>query len=175
MFSTWPWTKFDHGEHRKNTPPAASSGVPGPAERDQHRGHPAQLVRDAELDLLAADLHRVRVVLGGGQARLDVAEGDGVDVDLELAPLLGERLRQADDRRLARRVVRLAGIAHRARDRRDVDDLAEHLVALLALRLGGLAHVRRDRTAHPERDDEWMSSILWNHSSLILWIGASSV
>jgi hypothetical protein len=28
MFSTWPWTKFDHGEHRKNTPPAASSGVP---------------------------------------------------------------------------------------------------------------------------------------------------
>ena len=28
MFSTWPWTKFDHGEQRKNTPPAASSGVP---------------------------------------------------------------------------------------------------------------------------------------------------
>src|SRR5918998_1094736 len=29
MLSTWPCTKFDHGEHRKNTPPAASSGVPG--------------------------------------------------------------------------------------------------------------------------------------------------
>src|SRR4029079_13266083 len=29
MFSTWPWTKFDHGEQRKNPPPAASSGVPG--------------------------------------------------------------------------------------------------------------------------------------------------
>src|SRR4029079_3738724 len=29
MFRTWPWTKFDHGEQRKNTPPAASSGVPG--------------------------------------------------------------------------------------------------------------------------------------------------
>src|SRR5919108_513258 len=28
MFSTCPWTKFDHGEQRKNTPPAASSGVP---------------------------------------------------------------------------------------------------------------------------------------------------
>ena len=29
MFRTWPWTKFDHGEQRKKTPPAASSGVPG--------------------------------------------------------------------------------------------------------------------------------------------------
>ena len=29
MLSTCPWTKFDHGEQRKNTPPAASSGVPG--------------------------------------------------------------------------------------------------------------------------------------------------
>ena len=29
MFRTWPWTKFDHGEQRKNTPPAASCGVPG--------------------------------------------------------------------------------------------------------------------------------------------------
>src|SRR5215211_331767 len=28
MLSTCPWTKFDHGEQRKNTPPAASSGVP---------------------------------------------------------------------------------------------------------------------------------------------------
>src|SRR3954447_2887320 len=29
MLSTWPWTKFDHGEQRKKTPPAASSGLPG--------------------------------------------------------------------------------------------------------------------------------------------------
>ena len=28
MLSTWPCTKFDHGEQRKKTPPAASSGVP---------------------------------------------------------------------------------------------------------------------------------------------------
>src|SRR5215216_3470730 len=28
MLRTCPWTKFDHGEQRKNTPPAASSGVP---------------------------------------------------------------------------------------------------------------------------------------------------
>src|SRR5215213_2724467 len=36
----------------------------GPADRDHHRGHPAHLLRDAELDLLAADLHLVLVVLG---------------------------------------------------------------------------------------------------------------
>src|SRR4051812_40971252 len=80
-------------------------GRPRPPERDQHRGHPAQLVRDAELDLLAADLHRVRLFLGGGQTRLDVAERDGVHVDLELAPFLGHGLSQAYDGRLARRVV----------------------------------------------------------------------
>ena len=27
--STCPWTKFDHGEQRKKTPPAASAAVPG--------------------------------------------------------------------------------------------------------------------------------------------------
>src|SRR5215208_2802584 len=53
----------------------------GAAERDEHRRHPAHLVRDAELDLLPADLHHVVGVLGGGEPRLDVAEGDGVDVD----------------------------------------------------------------------------------------------
>src|SRR3954452_23126422 len=51
------------------------------AERDEHRGHAAQLVGDAELDLLAVDLHDVVVDLRGGQARLDVPERDRVDVD----------------------------------------------------------------------------------------------
>src|SRR2546430_13181349 len=38
MFSTWPCTKFDHGEQRKNTPPAASCGVPGrPRDRKSTR------------------------------------------------------------------------------------------------------------------------------------------
>src|ERR1041385_2994609 len=67
------------------------------AERDQHRGHAAHLVGDAELALLAADLHRVVLDLGGGEAGLDPAERDRVDVDLELAPFLGERLGEADD------------------------------------------------------------------------------
>src|SRR5215213_4360654 len=62
-------------------------GRAGAAEGDDHRGHGAHLLRDAELHLLPVDLHRVVGLLGGGEARLDPAEGDGVDVDLELAPL----------------------------------------------------------------------------------------
>src|SRR5215207_2068379 len=71
------------------------------AERDEHLRHAAQLVGDAELHLLATDLHGVRLLLGRGQARLDEAEGDGVAVDLELAPLLRQRLRHADHAGLA--------------------------------------------------------------------------
>src|SRR5688500_3596042 len=71
------------------------------SERDDHRGHRAHLLRDAELDLLALALDRAALLLRGGEARLDEAERDGVDVDLELAPLLRERLREADHPRLA--------------------------------------------------------------------------
>ncbi len=51
------------------------------------------------------------------------------------------------------RVVDLARVAHRARDRGDVDDLAEDLLALGLLGLGRLAPVRGDRADHPEGDD----------------------
>ena len=151
MLSTWPWTKFDHGEQRKNTPPGGLLGRAGAAERDHHRRQAAHLVGDPELHLLPVDLDLVRVDLGGRQARLDEAERDRVDVDLELAPLLRQRLRQPDHGGLAGGVVGLAGVAHRARDRGDVDDLAEHLAALLALPLGGLAQVRRGGAEDAER------------------------
>src|SRR3712207_298627 len=59
-----------------------------PAEGDEHRPHAAQLLGDAELHLLAVDLHDVVVGLRGGQPGLDEPEGDRVAVDLELAPLL---------------------------------------------------------------------------------------
>src|SRR5829696_2052417 len=113
------------------------------AERDEHRRHPPHLVRDPELDALAADLHLVVLHLRRRQARLDPPERDRVDVDLELPPLLGQRLRQSHHAGLAGGVVRLPGVAHRARDRGDVHDLAEDLLAALALGLGGLAQVRR--------------------------------
>src|SRR3712207_573523 len=89
----------------------------GAAQRDEHRAHAAQLLGDAELHLLAVDLHDVLGVLGRRQARLDEAERDRVAVDLELPPLLGQRLGQADDAELARRVVGLAGVAVHARGR----------------------------------------------------------
>src|SRR3954463_9485212 len=50
----------------------------GAAERDEHRGHPAHLLRDAQLDALAVDLHLVVLHLGGGESRLDPAERDRV-------------------------------------------------------------------------------------------------
>ncbi len=125
----------------------------GAAQRDQRRTQRDHLLGDAQLDLLAADVGHVLLVLGRGQTRLDEPERHRVDVDLELAPFLGQRPGQPDHGRLARGVVGLAGVAHRARDRGDVDDLAEHLDALLALLLGRLAHVGGDRPAHPERDD----------------------
>ena len=137
---------------RNRTGPAASSGC---------AGRPSGMIIDAiaricsgmpELDLLAGrSLDLLALLLGLGEPGLDEAEGDRVDVDLERAPLLGERLRQADDAGLRRRVVGLAGVAHRARDRGDVDDLAEDLLALAQLRLRGLAPVRRERPASPGR------------------------
>src|SRR3712207_2126460 len=58
-------------------------GRAGAPERDEHRAHAAQLLGDAELDLLAVDLHDVLVGLGRGKPRLDEAEGHRVAVDLE--------------------------------------------------------------------------------------------
>src|SRR3712207_6865859 len=45
--------------------------------------------------------------LGRREPRLDPAERDRVDVDLELPPLLGQRLGQPDDGRLDRKSTRL--------------------------------------------------------------------
>ena len=125
----------------------------GAAERDHHLPHLPHLLGDPELDLLALTLDLAGVLLGGGEARLDEAEGDGIAVDLELTPLLGDGLGQAGHPGLGGGVVGLAGVAHRARDRGDVDDLAEDLPALGLLGLGRLAPGRGERADHAERDD----------------------
>src|ERR1035437_6880928 len=76
-------------------------GAGGSTERDQHGGPLGHLLGDAELDRLPVLLHGVLVDLGLREARVDEAEGDGVDVDLELAPLLGDRFREPHDSGLA--------------------------------------------------------------------------
>src|SRR5204863_489498 len=121
---------------------------------------------DVDVGALGVDEVRRALTVGGDRLHtgMDRSRGRGgpsrrgrrrdrVAVDLELAPLLRERLRQADDRRLRRGVVRLAGIPHRAGDRGDVDDLAEDLAALLALLLRRLAQMRRGRADDAERHD----------------------
>ncbi len=98
--STWPWTKFDHGEQRKNTAGGLLRRA-RPAERDQRRGiericsgMPSCTVWPPISIVFSASLVAVR--------RVSIAaERDRVDVDLELAPLLGQRLGQADHRGLA--------------------------------------------------------------------------
>src|SRR6185436_3151610 len=96
------------------------------AERDHlvHGGDAAAL--HADLDLAALDLDLAGFALAErlGEAGLDVAEGNRIHRDVVAAELLGQRLGEADDARLAGRVVRLAGIAVDARGRGDVHDLA---------------------------------------------------
>src|SRR5215207_11336598 len=94
------------------------------ARGDETEGDLAVRLRDAETDVGRLARHALARLLRLRQARLDEAEGDGVDLYVELPPLLRERLGEPDDAGLARRVVGLPGVAARARRRRDVDDLA---------------------------------------------------
>ena len=162
MPPNWPPVTFRHlAVHVVGEPGAEEEhrrrgllGLGGAAERDDHRGHRPHLLGDPEVDLLAvADLDLLALLLRLRQPGLDEAEGDRVAVDLEPAPLLGERLGEADDAGLGGRVVDLAGVAHRPRDRGDVDDLAEQLLALGLLGLRRLAPVRGDRADDAEGDD----------------------
>src|SRR5215207_3721404 len=112
------------------------------ARGDETEGDLAVRLRDAETDVGRLARHALARLLRLRQPRLDEAEGDGVDLYVELPPLLRQRLRQAHDAGLARRVVGLAGVAARARRRRDVDDLARlRAPRLFALALRGLAQV----------------------------------
>src|SRR5205823_2322431 len=88
-------------------------GRPPAAERDHlaHRGQTRPLHADAHLAPLDLDAAGLAFGQGLGQARLDVAERHAVHRDVIAPPLLGERLRDTDDRRLAGRVVHLSGVA----------------------------------------------------------------
>ena len=94
-------------EQRNRTAPATSSGSPS---------RPSGVFCE----------HRAGRLLGQhvGQLRLDVAGRDDVGAHVAAAELAGERLREADDPRLRRSVVRLAPVAAHADDRGDVHDRA---------------------------------------------------
>src|ERR1700730_6631171 len=89
-----------------------------------------------------------------GETGLDVAEGDGVHRDVVAAELLGQRLGEADDARLAGRVVLLAGIAVDARGRGDVHDLAHDALAGGALLVDLLAEMLLEGAQDPKRRGE---------------------
>src|SRR5262249_9160796 len=112
-------------------------GQAAAAERDHlvHGGDAAALHADLDLAALDLDLARLALAPGLGEARLDVAEGDGIHRDVVTAEFLGQRLGEADNACLAGRVVRLAGIAVHARGRGDIHHLAHDALALGALLL----------------------------------------
>src|SRR5476651_456771 len=74
------------------------------AERDHlvHGGDAAALDSDLDLAALDLDLARLALAQGLGEAGLDIAEGHGIHRDVVAAELLGQRLGEADDARLAR-------------------------------------------------------------------------
>src|ERR687892_2674675 len=90
------------------------------AEEAYRPGHVLRRAETAEGRVLK---HQVLQFLGEllGEPRRDIAGGDDVGADAAIAELPRERLREADDPRLRRRVVGLPGIAVDAHDARDVD------------------------------------------------------
>lgn len=123
-------------------PPQRDVGVRGLRLRGGGRG---LLARDSERDLLAVrEGDEGALLLGVRQAGHDVAEGDGVGADAELrAPLLRDRLGQADDAGLGQGVVGLARVAVDARGGGDVDDHARLTVLDAEVGSGGADQAER--------------------------------
>ena len=114
--------------------PRHEPGLVGAEEADGSR----DVLRVAEAPERCRVEHRLRRLLGEhvGQARAHVAGRDDVRTHVAAAELARERLREADDPRLRRRVVRLPEVAVHSDDRRDVHDRP---AALLHHRPGGRA------------------------------------
>jgi len=108
---------------------------------------------NAEGDLGAVGQDGFRAgLLGGGQAREDVAEGDGVCAHAEGgAPLLRDGFGQAHHARLRQRVVGLARVAVQPARRRDVDDVAR--LAVLDAEVGRRRADQLERRAAVQVDD----------------------
>src|SRR3954462_10448277 len=116
-----PWERSDV------QPPRHVQGMPGDVprllagEEEDGRGDVVHGAQALEGDGAGEGL------LGGlgerlGHRGLDVARSHHVGRDVAAAQLAGQRLGEADQPRLGGRVVRLAGVAHHAHHRGDVDD-----------------------------------------------------
>ena len=92
-------------EARKSTAPATSSGRPNRPKRN-----PAQHGRPGLLGQ------------GAGHVGLDEAGRNGIHQDVAAAVLLGDRLGESDQPRLAGSIVGLALVAGEADDAGDIDD-----------------------------------------------------
>lgn len=93
--------------------------------RDRHVAH---AVRDSEYNFLAVNFDS-GIALGLSEARVDEAKRNRVAADAEGAPLLGDGLGHAQDRRLGSGIVELPRVAVQAGSGRDVDDNLIRLAA----------------------------------------------
>ena len=125
--STAPVMNDASSEQRNRTAPATSSGSPS---------RPSGVFCE----------HRVGRLLGQdvGQLRLHVAGNDDVRADVPAAELARERLREADDPGLRRRVVRLPPVPVDADDRGDVHDRPRALLHHPARRRAARVEARRE-------------------------------
>src|SRR5512132_2510497 len=124
-----------------------------PSAEGDHPFHEGEHFRlHAHLHFPLADMRDRRLGTDRlGHSRADVTERDRVDVDVVPAPLLRQRLRETDDRSLARRVRDLAGVAVQTGDRRHVHDLSLHDAPFVLFLLRELAQRFRRRAEDPER------------------------
>ena len=93
--------------------------------RDRHVAH---AVRNSEYNFLAVNFDS-GIALGLSEARVDEAKRNRVAAHAEGAPLLGDSLGHAQDRRLGSGIVELPRVAVQAGSGRDVDDNLIRLAA----------------------------------------------
>ena len=103
------------GRREKQDHPCRLFRCSRPSERDERPEALLTLAGDSKGDLLSLSLDDLGFFLRPGETRIDPAESDAIDVDVQGTPFPGERLGEPDDAGLCRRIVGLAGRAVRPR------------------------------------------------------------
>ena len=108
---TWPVMYDAQGEARNRTAFATSSGVPS-----------------LPMGICFASSCPDILGQGLGHGRVDETRGNGIGRDAAVRVFPGNGLGKADETGLGSHIIRLAGIAHGADDRGDIDDRAAPLL-----------------------------------------------